>query len=183
MYILATVRDPRRGELAGLRWEYVDLDAKHLSIVETRALVAGTRVRDSTPKTLPSRRRVPLDDALVAVLRDHRERQLEDRLAAGVAWHDGGHVFINEIGQPMHPDHISDRFGKLCKPAVVPVIRLHDTRHTAATMLLTLGVHPRVVQEMLGHANVKITLDTYSHVTATMGDTAGAQISAAVLGG
>ena len=159
LFILATIRGLRRGELAGLRWGSVHLDAGYLQVVESRVLAAGGQVIASGPKTKASRRRIPLDPGLVTVLREHRRRQLEDRIAAGTAWRDGDYVFTNPIGEPLKPDHISDRFAKLCRRAAVPVIRLHDCRHTAATVMLELGVHPRVVQEMLGHSSVQITLD------------------------
>jgi integrase len=94
---------------------------------------------------------------------------------------DTGHVFTNEIGEPIHPDHVSNRFEKLCTKAKVPTIRLHDTRHTAASLMLAAGVPVKVVSEMLGHGDVRITLGIYQHVLPSMGADAGAALSALVL--
>lgn len=180
LYALGLARGLRRGELAGLRWSRVDLDAGSMSIVETQVLVGG-HATASTPKTAAGVRRIGLDPSLVDVLRAHRRRQLADRLAAGPAWTDSGYVFTDELGLPVKPDHISDRFAKLCAEAAVPVIRLHDTRHTAATLMLAAGIATKVVAEILGHADTRITTETYQHVLPGMADDAGAMLSSMVL--
>lgn len=91
-------------------------------------------------------------------------------------------MFTNELGEPLSPEWISDRFEQLTRGAALPRIRLHDTRHTAAALMLASGVQPKVVQEMLGHADVRITLGIYDHVTPTMGRQAGNALSSALLG-
>lgn len=126
-WVLFLARGPRRGELAGLGWDDVDLDAGTARIVRTRVSIGGTAA-DSIPKTEAGRRTLHLDGGLVAVLRRHRAAQLEDRLAAGPAWSDSGYVFTREDGQPYHPEHFSDRFDRLCHAAGVRRIRLHDAR-------------------------------------------------------
>jgi integrase len=152
----------RRGELLGLDWDAVDLDAGRLAI--TRTLIEGKGApRFSEPKTKRGRRSVALDDGTVEALREHRERQLDERVAWGPAYHDHGLVFCREDGTPLWPRTFSRSFDHHVRAAGLPKIRLHDLRHTHATLALEAGVHPKVVQERLGHATIAITLDTYSH--------------------
>lgn len=181
LWALALTRGLRRGELAGLRWSAVDLESGVLQVTTTRVLVDG-RAEESTPKTRSGRRTVPLDEHLVALLTAHRRTQLEERMALGLGRDPAGYVFTNELGDPLAPDWVSARFDDLVKAAELPRIRLHDTRHTAASLMLAAGVQPKVVQEMLGHADVRITLGIYGHVTPTMGREAGAALSASLLG-
>lgn len=180
LWALAVTRGPRRGELAGLRWEHVDLDQAFLRIAHTRVLVGG-HPQESTPKTKAGQRRIGLDPGLVDILRAHRRRQLEDKLRAGTAWTDSGAVFTDEIGRPLNPDHISDRFGKLCATAGVPTIRLHDTRHTAVTLMIASGEDVKVVSTLAGHADTRITVELYQHVLPGQADGAGARLSKMVL--
>ena len=178
---LLLARALRRGELAGLAWDAVDLEGGVLRVVATRVVVDGKAV-DSTPKTSAGRRTVPLDQHLVTELRAHRARQASERLAAGEAWPGTGHVFVNELGEPYHPDYFSDRFDKLTAAAKVRRIRLHDTRHTAASLMLASGVQVKVVSEMLGHSSPTITLSIYAHTLPEMAETAGEALSEALLG-
>jgi integrase len=104
------------------------------------------------------------------------------RLAAGEAYEDGGYVFADELGRPYHPDFVSDRFEKLLSATTLPRIRLHDTRHTAASIMLASGVPTKVVSELLGHASPTITLAIYAHVLPGMAEEAGAALSASLLG-
>ena len=109
-----------------------------------------------------------LTRAAVDALRRHRARQLEERLAA-IAWEDNGLVFANEVGRPVEATNLLRRsFHPLLERAGLPHIRFHDLRHTAATLLLAQGMHPKIVAEMLGHSAIAVTLDLYSHVTPTM---------------
>jgi integrase len=135
-----------------------------------------------TPKTTKGRRQVALDDATVAALRSHRARQLEERLALGSGYVDEDLVVCGPSGGPQHPKRLSYYFGREAARLRLPMIRLHDLRHTHATLALRAGVHPRVVQERLGHANVSITLDTYSHVDLDMQAAAAAKVSALMQG-
>jgi integrase len=152
----------RRGELLGLSWDAVDLDAGRLAI--TRTLITGKGApRFSEPKTKRGRRSVALDAGTVEALREHRERQFDERLAWGPAYHDHGLVFAREDGTPIWPRTFSRSFDNHVRDAGLPKIRLHDLRHSHATLALQAGVHPKVVQERLGHATIAITLDTYSH--------------------
>jgi len=179
-WVLFLTRGPRRGEIAGLRWSDVDLDGGRLSISHTRVSV-GYEAQSSPPKTRQSRRTIPLDAQLVSILRSHRRRQLEDRLAWGKAWTDTGVVFTREDGVALHPEYFSQAFERLTRLAGLRTIRLHDTRHTAASLALQAGIPVKVVSEWLGHSSVSITLDVYSHVIPSMSEEAGARLTALVL--
>jgi integrase len=135
-----------------------------------------------TPKTAKGRRQVALDTGSITALRAHRTRQLEERLAIGAGYVDQDLVVAMPDGQPVHPKTMSYWFTLEIKRLGLPRIRLHDLRHTHATLALIAGVHPRVVQERLGHANVSITLDVYSHVDLDMPAAAAARVAALVTG-
>ena len=162
-YRLLASTGMRRGEALGLNWSNVDLDAARIVVNRSLTLVNEELVWAS-PKTTRSRRTLSLDPETVAVLRAHRRRQLEERLNAGEAWQDHDLVFCNEDGSALHPSRFTRRFVTACERAGVPKIRLHDLRHTWATLALQAGIHPKVVSERLGHATTSITLDIYSHV-------------------
>lgn len=162
-----------------LRWVDVNLADGYLSVKQTRIIVGGTDIQVSTPKTDAGKRRVPLDAALVAILHAHAGRQLEERLAFGTGWTDTGYVFTMEDGLPVKPDHISDRFTRLCKAAGVPVIRLHDLRHGVASHMLQAGISVGVVADVLGHADPAVTLRVYTHSLPGATDAAGEILSKA----
>jgi integrase len=166
LWVVALNTGMRRGELAGLRWADVDLDGATIAVTQQRT-TAHYKVVVAEPKAR-SRRVIPVDTAVVEALRAHRRRQLEERLLVGPAWTDSGYVFVDELGVPYHPGRLSELFGRSCRAVGVPPIRLHDLRHTMATAALQAGIHPKVVQERLGHSSIAITLDTYSHVAPTL---------------
>ena len=163
-FLVAATTGMRRGEVLGLHWRDVDLDGAALHVVRTLVLVEN-KIQWSTPKTRAGLRRVSLDAATVDALRAHRKRQAEERLLFGAAYQDEDLVFAGIAGEPIHPTWFVDQFRQIVKHAGVPVIRWHDLRHTFATIALSQGVHPRVVQERLGHSDVSVTLGTYSHVS------------------
>ena len=167
VFVLLATTGMRRGEVVGLRWVDVDLDRAVASVVHTITTVHGRPV-ESTTKTAKSRRRVSLDASSVIVLRAHRAAQRKERLLVGAGWIDHGLVFCRSDGSPLHPDLVTRRFRTLVEQAGLPKIRLHDLRHTYATLALRAGVHPKVVSERLGHATVGITLDLYSHVAPSL---------------
>jgi integrase len=166
LWVVALNSGMRRGELAGLRWVDVDLDGGTIAVTQQRT-TAHYKVVVAEPKAR-SRRVIPVDAAVVESLRAHRRRQLEERLLAGPAWTDSRYVFVDELGVPYHPGRLSELFGRSCRAVGVPPIRLHDLRHTMATAALQAGIHPKVVQERLGHSSIAITLDSYSHVAPTL---------------
>ena len=151
--------------------------AGHLNVVETRIIVGGVDIQTSTPKTDAGKRRVPLDDKLVAILTAHRIAQKADRLAYAGAWTDSGYAFTMEDGLPVKPDHISDKFKRLCRKADVPVIRLHDMRHGVASHMLDAGAPVTVVADLLGHSDPEITMRIYAHSVNGAVDKAGQALS------
>lgn len=152
----------RRGEIAGLRWNAVDLDNGTLAIRETRVSVDG-RPQPSTPKTDRSARELPMPASLVAALRKAKTIQNRERLALGSAYLDGGYVVVDEAGRPYLPDRLSRAWPKVCRRAEVPVIRLHDARHTCATLMHLQGVPIVVISAWLGHVDAGFTMRTYAH--------------------
>ena len=171
----------RRGEALGLRWDDVDLDRRRLSI-QRAVTVVDYEIVVSEPKTARGRRSVSIDPTTAAVLVAHRKRQLEERLAWGPAWQDSGYVFTTEDGRVLHPQRVTQVFKRLASEAGLPPIRLHGLRHTAATLALTAGIHPKVVSERLGHATVGITLDTYSHVGEGLQEEAATRVAGMIFG-
>lgn len=167
LWWLAAWTGMRRGELLGLEWSDVDLDAGLISIRRAWVQVDGIPM-ESTPKTSHGRRAVELDDRTVSVLRKHRTAQVQERLRAGSMWEDTDRLFVWEDGRPLRPDWTSRRFGQLLRTTDLPVITIHALRHSHATALLRAGVHPKVVQERLGHHSAAFTLDVYSHVSMNM---------------
>ena len=184
-WVVAATTGLRRGELLGLRWRDVDLDRSVLSVRQTVGLVMkdGKRaIGYGVPKTDQSRRAVALDPLTVAEVTAHRQRQDAEREVAGDDWHDADLVFPARDGRPFNPEHFWREFVTRCDRYGVPRIALHDLRHTHATLALQEGIHPRIVQERLGHSTISITLDVYSHVLPTMQEEAAAKIGMAVLG-
>ncbi|MDI3269345.1 MAG: site-specific integrase, partial [Bacillota bacterium] len=164
LYVLAITTGMRQGELLGLRWEDVDLKAGRLYVRRQLVWLRYAEPALSEPKTAKGRRTVELPGLAVEALRQHRKQQAKERLLAGPAWQDWGLVFTTRLGTPIHPSNLRTRsFQPLLKKAGLPLIRFHDLRHTHASLLLAAGVHPKLVQERLGHATVGITLDVYSH--------------------
>jgi integrase len=112
---------------------------------------------------------VRLTQSAVEALRSHLERQLGEIDRAGSLWRENGLIFASETGEPLERRNVTKyKFWPLLKRAGLPQVRFHDLRHTCATLLLTQNVNPKVVSEMLGHATIAITLDTYSHVLPNM---------------
>ena len=154
----------RRGELLGLKWSDIDLQKGSLSLQRALQYVPGIGFMVVEPKSEKGRRTIALGPSSVAELRSHRVSQTEARLSAGLAWQKGNWTFTRPDGRHLTPDVVSHEFEKLMTRLNLPNVRLHDLRHTHATLLLAQGVHPKVVQERLGHASISITMDTYSHV-------------------
>ena len=162
LYVLAIGSGLRMGELFGLQWSEVNLDAGTVSVRHTLSEVGG-KLTLTEPKTAKGRRLVTLPRRVVDALIEHRRRNVAAGFA-GVPF-----VFCNSTGGPLRRSHFHrNDFKPLLKRAELPDIRFHDLRHTSATLLLAQGVHPKVVQERLGHAQISLTLDTYSHVLPSM---------------
>jgi integrase len=178
-YHLIATTGLRRGEALGLRWQDLDLDAGRASIRQTVIAIKHT-VMISTPKTAKGRRTVTLDSGTVAALREHRARQAAERLLMGAGWRDNDLVFCHPDGTALHPERFSRGFLETVARIGLPRIRLHDLRHGWATLALQAGIHPKVVQERLGHANIGITLNTYSHVMPGMHEDAAERVAALI---
>jgi integrase len=162
---LAVMTGMREGELLGLRWSDCDLDGATIHVVRTAQYLSSTGVMFRTPKTAGSKRSIALSAETVSLLREHRTKQLEARLALGPSYRNADLVFATAEGDVIPPYRISNAFQTVVKHAGIGPLRFHDLRHTAASLLLKAGVHPKIVSERLGHATVAITLDVYSHVT------------------
>lgn len=161
LWILALATGLRQAELLGLRWQDVDLEAGQLRVVYSLARVDGQYVLDE-PKTPRSRRAVALPDLATTSLRDHRARQLEERIAAGVPTLEGL-VFVSPEGQPLNAGWVSHRWPVLAKRAGVDVT-MHGLRHAQSSLLVALGAHPRAIASRLGHSTIAQTMDRYAHV-------------------
>ncbi len=170
LFILALATGMRRGELLGLKWQDINFVQGVLQV--QRALTrmpTGLGYKETEPKTRKSRRSIVLTAFAVEALKKHQARQLELKKAAGDAWEEHDYVFCNAAGRHLHPGHdVLEELKKLLKKVGLPDVRFHDLRHSTATLLLSKGVHPKVVQEILGHSEISMTLDTYSHVLPTM---------------
>lgn len=181
MWTLLCTTGMRRGEVLGLRWEDVDLPIGKLAVQRALVEVGGSQLHYSEPKTSRGRRSVSLDAYTVAALRDHRAGQAQERLAAGL----GGRadlLFTRPDGLPLQPQNVSKTFKSLVRRAGLPPIRLHDLRHTAASLALKAGIHPKVVSERLGHATVQLTLDRYSHVVEGIQEAAAKRMGEVIFG-
>jgi integrase len=166
LYVLAVHTGMRPGELLGLRWEDVALDDAGGTMQVNRALSDG---EFASPKTRGSRRRIKLSAGGAKALKAHRKAQLEERMRKAGLWQDHGLVFPSSVGTPLFHRNVVRSFKALLERADLPSsTRLYDLRHTCATLLLSRNVHPKYVQELLGHASIAQTLDTYSHIIEGM---------------
>lgn len=163
LFRLMAMTGTRRGEVVALRWSDVELAGHRLTVNQAANVIDGKEVV-AVPKTRRSRRVIDLDADTVSMLQRHRARQREQFLMLGVSATASDRVFTNEIGEPFRPNSVGQAFRRLVDAADVPLIRLHDLRHTHATHLLMAGVNVKVVSERLGHSSVSFTLDTYGHV-------------------
>ena len=177
LYVFAIHTGLRRSEILGLKWTDVDLVAGVLSV--QRSL--DTNGTFNPPKRNKSRRTVKLTDQAIEALKGHRARQNEERLRLGSLWEDHDLVFPNTLGKPMNADNLYHReFKPLLTKAGLSGFTFHSLRHTCATLLCSKNVNPKIVQEMMGHANISQTMDTYSHVLPSMQDEAAAALARAL---
>jgi integrase len=173
LYVLAVHTGLRQGELLGLKW--ADLDGNTLHV--NRTLSNGVLM---APKTLVQRRSVRLSQTAVSAFTAHRKLQLEERLRAGSEWQENGLIFASQVGTPLSRHNLTRSWKRLLKRAGLPDTKFHNLRHTCATLLLKAGTHPKSVQALLGHSNIGITLDTYSHLMKGWDDGLGDAIDEAL---
>lgn len=171
----------RRGEVLGLTWKAIDFDNARLSVAQT-VTAPDYKIVVSDVKSAHSLRTIDLDERTIAVLRSWRKRQLENHMQTGVRTDDTGFVFARHDGKPIHPDYFSQTFERLIATTNLPRIRLHDLRHTHASLLLKAGIPVKVVSERLGHASVAFTMQVYQHVLPGMQADAAARFSKIVFG-
>ncbi|MFE7315559.1 tyrosine-type recombinase/integrase [Streptomyces sp. NPDC057555] len=162
-FVIAIALGFRRGEIVGLRWSDVDLDKREIRVRKQRQRVGG-EAYDDDPKGRRRRQTLPLPAICLAPLRWQRMRQADMRQRAGKEWVETGYVFTTRTGRPIEPRNLYRSFTRVAKNADLRVIRLHDARHGCATLLTAAGVAPRVVMEILGHSQIAITMNTYTHV-------------------
>lgn len=181
LYSVALAVGLRQGEALALEWKDVDLERSTLTVRATLQRVDGKLVR-LEPKTARSRRTVHLPGVAVEALRQHRERQAEERQLAGTRWVERGLVFPSTIGTPQDARNVVRHFHQTLDLLGFPRQRYHDLRHTCASLLLAQGVHARTVMEVLGHSQISLTMDTYSHLMPSVMRDAATRMDA-VLGG
>jgi len=173
---LALATGMRRGELLGLKWQDIDFEK---SILQIRRIMSRVPTKlkseakkgqvEAATKAKKSRRSIIIVPMAFEALQQHQERQREARKKAGDRWIDRDLVFCTSIGTPLNPDRdVRLPFKRLLSEAKLPDIRFHDLRHSAATLLLGMGIHPKIVQEILGHSSIAVTMNVYSHVLPTM---------------
>ena len=184
LYTVSLACGLRQGEALALGWADLNLQAGTLAVRRSLERVDG-EWRLSEPKTRSSRRTVPLPLPVVAALREHRARQLEERLRVGGAWEGeqwGDLVFTTELGGPLSSFHVLRRLRKLLKVAGLETMRYHDLRHGSASLMAAQGVPPRVAMELLGHSDIATTMNVYSHVAPEVQRDAAERMGAALWG-
>lgn len=162
LFLLALTTGMRQGEVLGLRWSDVDFDAGELRVTKSLSRLSREQLVD--PKTDRSRRALAITRSVCLALRAHRTRQAQVRLLAGSRWSDSGLVFTTSIGTPMDGPTVTRRLHRILAAAELPQITFHDLRHSCASLMLAQGVSPRVVMETLGHSDIRLTMNLYTHV-------------------
>ena len=180
LWLLAATTGMRRGEILGLLWEDIDLDNSRVTVQRRLGSVAY-RLTWSEPKTDKSRRQIALDPTTTEALRRHREDMNLERQLVGSIRPDLDVVFRREGAEPIHPERISKLFEQNVEDTGLKRIRFHDLRHTHATLALQAGVHPKVVSERLGHSDIALTLNVYSHAIPALQETAASLVASLVL--
>jgi integrase len=178
LYSVAIAIGLRQGEALGLTWQDVDLEAGVLHVRRALSRVEG-EYRLVETKTARSRRTLALPTVALVALREHRQRQRIERVAAGKRW-DGrwGLVFCTRSGRPLHGPSVTQEFQELLARVGLPRQRFHDLRHACASLLLAQGVELKVIQELLGHSAIAVTANTYAHVMGELKRDAAARMDA-----
>jgi len=164
LFFTALYTGMRRNELLGLRWGDIDFMLGQIQVSRSLQCLRSGEIDFRPPKTASGRRTIALSASAILALKEHRERQKLERTMLGLPESDNDLIFSQFDGKPLLPNSVTHAWIKLVKKAGVRPIRLHDARHTHASLMLKQGIHPKIVQERLGHASIQITLDTYSHV-------------------
>jgi len=163
LYAVALTMGLRQGEALGLQWQDIDLSMGYLRVAKQLQRVNGA-FQLVEPKTPRSRRTLALPPSIAAALRQHKELQISERRSAGEHWEESGLVFTTDRGRPLDGTVVSHHFHRVLDRAGLPQRRFHDLRHSCATLLLVQGVSARVVMDLLGHSQIALTMNTYTHV-------------------
>jgi integrase len=175
LFYTALFTGMRRSELLGLKWEDIDLLLGQIYVSRgLHQLKDGTYIF-TEPKSAKSRRMIALPPSAILLLKEHYEKQALDRIMMDKPLHESDLVFGTPEGKPLRPNTVTRAWESLASHAGLKVIRLHDARHTHASIMLKQGIHPKIVQERLGHSSIQMTLDTYSHVTPGLQEAAAAR--------
>ena len=175
-YLLAATTGMRRGEVIGLRWQDVNFDQRYLEIFQT-VLTVSYEITYGKPKTARGQRKVTLDPETIVALREHQARQRVERKAHGSSYIDNDLVFARDNGEPIHPDYFSQTFDRTVLRLGLPKVRLHDLRHTHATLGLASGVSIKAMSDRLGHATTAFTMDVYTRTIDSQSRRAADQIA------
>ena len=167
--LTAIITGARRGEILALRWSDVDMERRVLHILRTVDYIHPYGYVENEPKTKSGKRLIDLPEFYLALLKKYKVKQERQRRKVGDKWENRDLVFADMTGGYLSPSHLNDDFGKLVEDAGLPHIPFHDLRRSAATILLSMGIHPKVIQELLGHSDISITLGIYGHLFPTMG--------------
>lgn len=176
LYTLALATGLRRGEILGLKWQDIDMTAGKLQVQRILSRILAhpaepghTHVYvEAEPKTQRSRRSIEIAPFALSALQHHQEKQMAAKQQAGEQWQNHDYVFCTAEGKHLNPNHVVDDLKRLLKKAGLPNIRFHDLRHSVASLLFAMEVHPKIVQELLGHSNISMTMDIYSHMLPGM---------------
>jgi integrase len=170
----------RRGEILALRWSEIDLDRGMLSVTRTLEKSRKGGLHFKQPKTKRSRRNITLPPIATRALRKHRVESAKISLSLGRGWNENGLVCARLDGSPINPNTLTSGFASLVRRTDIPKVTFHGLRHTHATHLFKEGVHPKMVQERLGHSTIAVTLDLYSHVVPGMQEDATMKVDRAL---
>lgn len=168
LLMVAITTGMRRGEILALRWRDVNFGDGSIQVRRTVDYIPHFGYVENEPKTARGRRKIMLPSFVIDALKLHRLHQIEERTKVGATWVEKDLVFCGLHGDFFNPNYLLRVFKKVLIDAGLQHMRFHDLRHSAATILLSMNVHPKVVQEVLGHSTVSMTLDTYSHVLPSM---------------
>ena len=182
--VLAILTGMRRGEIYGLRWKDINFDAKNISINQSSQYLPGQGIKFKDPKNTRSRRTIDVSPYVLSIFKKVKIRQSAERLACGAKYsNEKDLIFTQPDGNPQHPDSISSWFPEFMEKNGLPKIRLHDLRHTHASLLLQQGESLKLISERLGHAGIGITSDTYTHLMPGMQQKAAQLLEDRILSG
>ena len=167
LFVLTVTLGLRQGEALGLSWDAIYFEKGTLAVRRALQRVSGKLIFVE-PKTSRSRRTLHLPQFVLTALRAHQMRQEQERMLAGSRWRESNLVFCTGIGTPLDGPNVTHRLQRLLHDAELPRMRFHDLRHACASLLLFKGIHPRVVMETLGHSQISLTMNTYSHVVPAL---------------